>query len=339
MRSAYDLFHTLVLSIFLSQIVALQVDQRSTEQTLDANIRDQKENVNDSVTLTPDISDASAGTASRGEQGFTEHITNGRYTQNIHTVEETTENTDTTRVETGASGASSNSRYQKTQTTVPHSITDITAENEEVTETSVIAHFITAIPGTTGMPNNVFATETDHEPSSVTGVSFPPQQTTPSTYGHFHFSTDDYVQCFRSPLSDYFSSGLYANVTGLNGTIEFTAEQAERQKERMCIVGITVPSDMIIVFQLVNINLKCGWASFRVFKFATARMRKVQYTYCGTTAEGVPKKIYILSSEASVILNIWLFSWEYNIQVNFTAIPYSLRPKLLLTHTSDNLGK
>ena len=339
MHPASDFHHILLLLVLSSQIAAPQVDQGSGEQSLNAITNEENGNASDSAGLSPDISEMSAGAASTREHSFIEDTTGVYSTLETDTVKVTTESADGKLVDARVSDKSSSSLYQHSETTAALSTTAATAENDGVAENSVIPHFSTAMPGNTDMPNNGLTTETDQETSTVTSVSLPSQMTTPSAYGYFNFSTEDYVQCFRSPLSGYFSNGLYANVTAFNGIFEFTAKQAERQKERMCIVGITVPSDMIIAFQLVNINLKCGWASMRVFQFASPRTRKLQYNYCGSASERLPEKLYILSSEASVILNIWLFSWEYTVQVNFTAMPFSSRPSLVLTRISDNLGK
>ena len=187
-------------------------------------------------------------------------------------------------------------------------------------------------------PSDLTSKTSDGETSSVPDMILTSQQTTSSTFGHHLLSTDDFIQCFRSPVSRYFSTDLYANITAFSGSFELLAQDAERINMRICTVGISVPSGMIIVFELVNIHLKCGEASFIIYQSTSGLLINDKYTYCGTSVEGLPKNIFILSSGARVSLSLWRFAPDHAMRFTFTALPFSARPRLNVTRISGRLG-
>ncbi|KAK7102516.1 hypothetical protein V1264_020722 [Littorina saxatilis] len=148
------------------------------------------------------------------------------------------------------------------------------------------------------------------------------------------FTTEHIIQCLNFPLFK-----MFANATAHSGDFTFFGGNATfftlgRRTLVDCRIAVTVPDDMIILFQIENISVDRGKVSFAINEGS----RIERFLCCSKEFEDVPPKVFILSNKAMFVLSMSQYLPSYAFRIHFSALPFSMRPQLEHILISEKKG-
>ena len=140
----------------------------------------------------------------------------------------------------------------------------------------------------------------------------------------FTFSTEDFTKCFSSPAGDLLNRNIYTTINHTSGEFLYEGRLSPQQHFRRCDIGIKVPDDSHVRFNVTNINLPCQYGRLMVYESSNKKTANRRMLYCDKTSDDTPpRSISVLSRSAVVTLTISRFSPDISVHVAFSAFPRS----------------
>ena len=157
----------------------------------------------------------------------------------------------------------------------------------------------------------------------------------------FVFSTEDFTRCFTSPEGRYLNTDLYINIKNqTHGHFHFEGKSsASKAHRRRCNIGIIVPTNMILSFELVNLDFPCGMGAVRIYQSTNTKADLEAGAFCGHSSdEDASSKLIVPVHVAVVVVSMYRFSTKHEVHLKFSAISLSERPQLEHINISISQG-
>ena len=142
------------------------------------------------------------------------------------------------------------------------------------------------------------------------------------TTRHFIFSTQDFARCFSSPVGDFLSRQIYRRSRNyMEGEFRCSWKNLKQKKLGRCDIGITVPGDRSILFQMTGMNLPCNNGFLRIYESTNKRRSNRRLTYCVKDNKETPPTSLLVPSNTAVVTFVFKrFSPQVHVQVHFSAV-------------------
>ena len=157
----------------------------------------------------------------------------------------------------------------------------------------------------------------------------------------FVFSTEDFTHCFTSPKGRYINTDLYISIKNqTHGHFHFVGKNSvSKSHRRRCDIGIIVPANRILSFELLSLDIPCGMGALRIYQSTNTKADLQAGAFCGhSSAEDTPSKLIVPFHVAVVVVSMYRFSTTHEVHFKFSAISPSERPQLEHINISISRG-